>query len=163
MCAQSLQSCPTLLPCGLWLRSLLCPRDSPGENTGVGSISFSGKGIFLTQLSNLSLMSPVLAGRFFITSATLEAHLRRCLYSIKDTAQSGPYEDVEVVWQWLGWPQGLLKCYIKLSKFLMQSNLAYFIVSAEMLQDGITMYGCHHFVFEFYSASYLNITLESLL
>ena len=102
MCAQSLQSCPTPLPRGLWLRSRLCPRDSPGENTGVGSISFSGKGLFPTQVSNLSPLSPVLAGRFFITSATLEAHLRRCLYSIKDTAQSGPYEDVEVVWRWLG-------------------------------------------------------------
>ena len=35
-CAQSLQSCPTL--CSLRMRpaSLLCPWDSPGQNTGVG-------------------------------------------------------------------------------------------------------------------------------
>ena len=33
-------------------RSLLCPWDSPGKNTGVGSLSLL-QGIFLTQRSNL--------------------------------------------------------------------------------------------------------------
>ena len=33
LCAQSLQSCPTLCgPYGLWLTWLLCPWDSPGKN-----------------------------------------------------------------------------------------------------------------------------------
>ena len=46
--------------------------DLPGKNTGGGGHALL-QGIFLTQGSNLSLKSPALAGRFFITSATLEA------------------------------------------------------------------------------------------
>ena len=38
--------------------------DSPGKNTGVGC-HFLLQGIFLTQGSNLNLMSPALAGGFF--------------------------------------------------------------------------------------------------
>jgi len=52
---------------------LLCPRDSPGKNTGVGCHSLLQR-IFLTQRLNLHLFtSPALAGRFFITRATWEA------------------------------------------------------------------------------------------
>ena len=40
------QSCLTLWPQGLWPTSLLCPWDSPGKNTGVGSHSFL-QGVFL--------------------------------------------------------------------------------------------------------------------
>ena len=46
--------------------------ESPGKNTGGGGHALL-QGIFLTQGSNLSLKPPALAGRFFITSATLEA------------------------------------------------------------------------------------------
>ena len=35
--AKSLQSCPTVRPHGLQPTRLLCPWDSPGKNTGVGS------------------------------------------------------------------------------------------------------------------------------
>ena len=62
-----LQSCPTLCD-----PMLLCPWDSPGKNTGVGCHALL-QGIFLTQGSNLSLMSPALAAGFFTTSATWEA------------------------------------------------------------------------------------------
>ena len=48
---------------------LLCPWDSSGKNTGVGC-HFLLQGIFPTQGSNLHLMSPALAGGFFITNAT---------------------------------------------------------------------------------------------
>ena len=41
LCAQSLQSCPTLRDSGLQPARLLCPWDSPGKNTGVGSHSLS--------------------------------------------------------------------------------------------------------------------------
>ena len=41
---------------GLKLARLLCPRDSPGKNTGVGCY-FLLQGIFPTQESNLSLLS----------------------------------------------------------------------------------------------------------
>ena len=49
---------------------LLCPRDSPGKNSGVGC-RFLLQGVFLTQGSNLHFFpSPALAGRFFTASAT---------------------------------------------------------------------------------------------
>ena len=53
---------------------LLCPRDSPGKNTGVGCHSLL-QGIFPTQESNPHLLSPALAGGFFTTSATWEGAL----------------------------------------------------------------------------------------
>ena len=49
------QSSLTLQPCGLQPARLLCPRNSPGKNTGVGSCSFL-QGIFPTQGSNLNLL-----------------------------------------------------------------------------------------------------------
>ena len=53
--AKSPQSYPTLVrPCGLQPVSLLCPWDSPGENTGVGCQTLL-QGIFLTQGLNLHL------------------------------------------------------------------------------------------------------------
>ena len=51
---------PTRLPC-TW--------DFPGKNTGMGC-HFLLQGIFPIQGSNLSLLSPALAGRFSTTSAT---------------------------------------------------------------------------------------------
>ena len=73
-CAKSLQWCPTLCnPVDSTAHPrLLCPWDSPGKNTGVGCHLFL-QGIFLTQGSNLRLLSPVLAGRFFTASTTWEA------------------------------------------------------------------------------------------
>ena len=47
--------------------------DSPGKNTGLGCRALL-QGIFLTQGSKTHLLSPALAGGFFTTSATLEAH-----------------------------------------------------------------------------------------
>jgi len=50
------QTCPTLCePWIVWPARFLCPRNSPGKNTGVGSHSLQ-QGIFLTQGSNLSLL-----------------------------------------------------------------------------------------------------------
>ena len=54
---QVAQSCPTLcdpLNCSLPVQSLLCPWNSPGKNTGVGSSSLL-QGIFPTQGSNTGL------------------------------------------------------------------------------------------------------------
>ena len=45
----------SLQPHGLQPVRLLCPWDSPGKNTGVGSHSFL-QGIFLTQGLNLGLL-----------------------------------------------------------------------------------------------------------
>ena len=48
--------------------------DSLGKNTGVGSLSLL-QGIFPTpEIKPASVMSPALAGRFFTTSASWEAH-----------------------------------------------------------------------------------------
>ena len=41
MYTKSLQSCPTLRPCGLQTARLLCPWDSPGKNPGLVAISSS--------------------------------------------------------------------------------------------------------------------------
>ena len=48
---------------------IICPWDSPGKNTGVGGQALL-QVIFPIQGSNLSLMVPVVAGRFFTPSAT---------------------------------------------------------------------------------------------
>ena len=58
---------------------LLCPWDSPGKNTGVGS-HFLLQGIFLTQGSN-PLASPALAGRFLTTRATRETWPIKIFYT----------------------------------------------------------------------------------
>ena len=47
--------CDSLRPHGLWSTRLLCPWNSPGKNTGMGSHSLL-QGIFLTQGSNLGLL-----------------------------------------------------------------------------------------------------------
>ena len=49
-----MKSCLTLRPHGLQPKRLLCPRDFPGENTGVGCHSFLQE-IFPTQGSNPGL------------------------------------------------------------------------------------------------------------
>ena len=51
----------SLQPHGLQPTRLLCPQDSPGKNTEVGCPSLL-QGIFLTQASNLQLVSAVLQG-----------------------------------------------------------------------------------------------------
>ena len=48
-----------LQPYGEQRTRLLCPWGSPVKNTGVGCLSLP-KGIFLTQVSNLSLVAPAL-------------------------------------------------------------------------------------------------------
>ena len=52
---------------------LLCLRDFPGKNAGVGCY-FLLQGIFLTHGSNPPLASPALPGGFFTTSVSWEAH-----------------------------------------------------------------------------------------
>ena len=60
-------------PLRVQLARLLHPRDSPGKNIGMGGHFFL-QGIFPTQGSNKSLLSSALAGGFFTTSTTWEAH-----------------------------------------------------------------------------------------
>ena len=56
------QSCPTLCnPGGSLSRRLLCPRDSPGKNTGVGCIPFSRGS---SQPGDRTWVSRI-AGKFF--------------------------------------------------------------------------------------------------
>ena len=68
MCAAQLLRCDSL---GLQPARLLCPRGSPGKNTGMGCRAFL-QGIF-PGIEPESLVSPALAGGFFATSATWEA------------------------------------------------------------------------------------------
>ena len=65
----------SLLPYGLWPIRLLCPRYSPSKNTEVGCPA-------LLQAQNPISMSPALAGGFFTTGATWEAHLTYCAYML---------------------------------------------------------------------------------
>ena len=68
MLTQPLQSCPTL--CDLMDCSppgLLCPWDSPSENTGVGCHFLLQGDLPHPGIKPVSLMSPALAGRFFTT------------------------------------------------------------------------------------------------
>ena len=56
VCVLDTQSCPTLCdPMDLQPTRLLCPRDSPGKNTGVGCHVLL-QGVFLTQGSSPSLL-----------------------------------------------------------------------------------------------------------
>ena len=68
MCAKSLQSCLTIILLTIGTVSLLCPRDSPGRNTGVGCHALL-QGIFLTKGSNQHLLHhlPWEAGSFTLT------------------------------------------------------------------------------------------------
>ena len=52
---------------------LLCPWDSPGKNTGVGSRAIPEGNLPELGIEPMSLTSPALAGGFFSTSATWEA------------------------------------------------------------------------------------------
>ena len=76
--AKSLQLCPNLCdPVDCAPTRLLCPRGSPGKNTGVG-YHFLLQGIFPTQGSNTHLwcLSPAFVGRFFTTSTTWKVQER---------------------------------------------------------------------------------------
>ena len=71
-CSRSVMS-DSLRPLGLQPARLLHPWDSPGKNTGVGCHALL-QGVFLTQGSNQSLLTPpAMSGWFFTTSATWEA------------------------------------------------------------------------------------------
>ena len=70
----SLQLCQSLCKPIEQPTRLLCPWDSPGNNTGVGCHTLL-QGMFLIQAPNPLLFTSLgLAGRFFITSTTWEAH-----------------------------------------------------------------------------------------
>ena len=82
ICSRSLKSCPTLCdPVGCSSPGSSVHGNSPGKDNGVGSRAFL-QGIFLTQGSNPGfLMSPALAGGFFTTGATWDAHKHAYIYS----------------------------------------------------------------------------------
>ena len=68
----------SLWPYVLQPARVVCPRDSPGKNTGLG-YHFLLQGIFLTQGSNPCLLAPsALAGRFFTLWVTGEAQMLHC-------------------------------------------------------------------------------------
>ena len=74
MCAKLLESYLILgNPMGCSQLGSSFPGDSLGKNTGLGCHALL-QVIFWTQRSNPGLMSPVLSGGFFTTSATWEAN-----------------------------------------------------------------------------------------
>ena len=61
----------------------LCPWDSPGKNTGGRGVPFPFPGDPPSPgIKPPSLPSPALAGGFFTSSATWEAHTRDTVYEI---------------------------------------------------------------------------------
>ena len=84
-CMLSLQSCPTLQPYGLWPARLLCPWDIQARILKWVAIS-SSRGSSQPR-DQTHLTSLALAGRFFTTSATLEAWDKVCE---SEVAQSCP-------------------------------------------------------------------------
>ena len=74
MHAKSLQSCPTLCnPMDCSPPGSSVHEDSPGKNTRMGCHALLQT--FLAQGLNWDLLSPALAGGFFTTSNTWEAHI----------------------------------------------------------------------------------------
>ena len=71
--AKSPQSCPTLCDSTGWSLPHFSVHGILQERTLKWVAMPSSRGLFLIQGSNLSLMSPALAGGFFTTSATWEA------------------------------------------------------------------------------------------
>ena len=55
------------------LHGLCSPWDSPGQNTGVGSLFLHPGDLPDPGIKPMSLTSPALVGRFFTTSAAWEA------------------------------------------------------------------------------------------
>ena len=76
----------SLQPHGLQLSRLLCPRDYPGKNPGVGCY-FLLQGIFLTQGNLLGF--PALAGGFFITGPPGKP---KCMMDMINTAVFFPFQ-----------------------------------------------------------------------
>ena len=74
--AKSMQLCLTPPLFGLWSSELLCPWGPPGKKTGVDCHGLLQE-IFPTQGLNPRLRPPALAGGFFTTSTTWEAHSDR--------------------------------------------------------------------------------------
>ena len=68
----------SLRPHGLQPTRLLCPWDSPGKNTRVGCHALLQGNLPDSGIEHRSLKSLALAGGFFTTSATWEAHI--CMY-----------------------------------------------------------------------------------
>ena len=60
-------------PCERQPANLLCPWDSPSKNIGMGSHALPQGALPSPRNKPVSLMSPALAGGFFITSTTWEA------------------------------------------------------------------------------------------
>ena len=75
------QSCSTLWPHRLQPTRLLCSRDFPGKNTGVGC-HFLLQGIFLTQGLNPCLFISCLACGFFPTKPPGKCKNSSCQYKL---------------------------------------------------------------------------------
>ena len=94
--AESLQSCPTLCdhmdrsPPGSSVHGILQARN-PGVDCHVLL-----QGIFLTQELNLHLLSPALAGRFFTTSVTWEAHSKKLRWQLSTENKA---QNILVIWR----------------------------------------------------------------
>ena len=65
----------SLRPSRLSLARLLCPRDSPGKNSGMCCHALPPRDLPNPGIKPVSLISPALVDGFFTTSATWEAQM----------------------------------------------------------------------------------------
>ena len=87
-----------LQPHGLSPTRLLCPGDSPGQNTGVGVISSPGN-LPHSGIDPLLPVSPALAGGFFTTSTTWDTGRS----AAKKAIESAQKVDLRYwQWRWVG-------------------------------------------------------------
>ena len=113
-------SCPTLWPQGLEPARLLCPWDSPGNNTGVGCCALLQRDLPDPGIEPSSLVSPALSGRFLTTEQPGDLFLNRywkqveLLFSESPFLDSRPHLSLQIHWhhQWgseflplNSWPQ----------------------------------------------------------
>jgi len=80
----------SLQACELWPASLLCPWNSPGKNTGVGSHSFLQRIFLTTDWTSVSSI----VGRFFTVrdtrKAPLNAFIRKTAFPESHMTYSSP-------------------------------------------------------------------------
>ena len=106
----------SLWPHGLQPSRLLCPWDSPGQNTGVGCHFLLQGNLHDPGVEPASLAFPALAGRFFTTSTTWEFPVPELLQKVLGKSTIGlaalrpsVEETLEFQWPWSDSSENLLQ------------------------------------------------------
>ena len=85
----------SLQPNGLQPTRFLCPWDSPGKDAGVGLPCPPSGDLPNPGIRFMSLMSPVLSGRFLTTRATWEAQVDLGLAKMMDLGLESKLKEIK--------------------------------------------------------------------